>query len=115
MKNKKEIRLNLGGCDWLGDKKPPKIIIHNMSNHELEDGHPTFRDVAIVMYECTGQGTQWNLARELSQRTGFDIKVLNEAIGDILKEYWSMTEEEGYEKWETTAKFIEDKDYYELL
>jgi hypothetical protein len=110
----KHVRLNLGGCDWLGNEKPPNIIIHNMSNHELDDGFPTLRDVAIIIYECTGQGTQWNLARELSQRTGFNIEILNDALGDILKEYYNMTEEDGYKKWETTAKFIEDKRYREL-
>jgi hypothetical protein len=110
----KDVRLNLGGCDWLGDKKPPEIIIHNMSNHELDDGFPTFRDVAIIMYACTGQGTQWNLARELSQRTGFDIEVLNDALEDTIREYWEMTEEEGYKKWDTTAKFIENRNYKEF-
>jgi len=104
---KKDIRLDLGGCDWL--EKPPQITIHDMSNHELDDGFPTFRDVAIILYMCVGQGAQWNLARELANRTGFDILVINEALEEIIKEYAELTEEEGYERYEERASYIETK------
>lgn len=109
MKTKTHIRLDLGGCSWLGDKRPANIIIHNMSNHELEDGYPTLRDVAIIFYMCVGSGARWNLARELSNRTGFDIHIINETLEEILQEYAKLSEEEGYEKWNKTASYIETK------
>jgi hypothetical protein len=106
---KKSIRLNLGGCSWLPNR-PPNITIHNMSNRELENGYPTLRDVAIILYQCVGQGAQWNIAREMAKRTGYDIHILNEALEDIIEEYADITEEEGYERWRTgIARHIASK------
>ena len=101
---KKDIFLNLGGADWL--KRPPEITIRDISNHELEDGYPTLRDVAIILYMCVGQGAQWSLARELSNRTGFDILVLNEALEELIKEYAELTVEEGYERFDKVGSYI---------
>lgn len=109
---KKDIYLNLGGCDWL--ERPPLITVHDMSNHELEDGFPTLRDIAIILDRCVGQGAMWNLAREISRRTHFPLRKINQAVNDVVREYAKMTAEEGYVKWETTASHIPDKREIEI-
>ena len=104
---KKDVYLNLGGVDWLN--RPPLITIHDMTNHELEDGLPTLRDIAIILDRCVGQGAMWNLAREISRRSHLPLRMINQALGDTVREYAKMTVEEGFEKWETTASHIPDK------
>lgn len=97
-----KIRLNLG------DSEDPRVEILNSYGHSAEDGHPTLRDIAIILNTCIGQGGGWNLSREISTRTGFDIKEINEALWNIVDEYSKMTEQEAYEKWNTLATYIND-------
>ena len=104
---KKDVYLNLGGVDWLN--RPPLITIHDMSNHELEDGFGTLRDIAIILDRCVGQGAMWNLSREISRRSHLPLRIINQALHDTIREYAKMTVEDGFNKWETTASHISDK------
>ena len=93
------IRLNLGNRDYT------EII--NVSDSTTM---PTLRDVATILYCLVGQGVQWQLSRELSMRTGFDLEKIQTALEDICEEYDGMDDEEALQKWETLGEYIETEE-----
>jgi hypothetical protein len=95
---KTKIRLILGASFFTNNE--PLVEIEDAS--ELEEGHPTVRDAAIILYQCVGSGVMWNLSRKISEKTGFDLRKINQALEDTVREYAKMTEEEAYNDWWST-------------
>jgi len=76
----------------------PKTIEIIEPPYEDEEGgyiYPTLRDISILLYASVGQGVQWNLAHEISKRTGISYIKACRAITEIVREYAKMTPEEG--------------------
>jgi hypothetical protein len=67
---------------------------------------PTLKDISIILECLVGQGVVWQLGRELSKRTGFDLNKIDESLSSIIREYTEMSDEKAIEKWEET-KYIE--------
>lgn len=89
------------------------ITIVNTINSSLVDTEedyccPTLKDLAIFLYEMCGQGVQWQLVRELGERTEIDLIEINNILGDIIAEYANMSDKEAIEKWENSEGYIED-------
>jgi hypothetical protein len=68
---------------------------------------PTLKDIAIILEVLVGQGVQWQLSRELSKRTGFDLETIQTALENITREYFEMSDEEAIKKWEESPGYIE--------
>jgi len=76
----------------------PKTIEIIEPPYDDEEGRaifPSLRDISILLYASCGQGVEWNLAYEISKRTGLPYGKACRAIEDIVREYAQMTPEEG--------------------
>lgn len=67
---------------------------------------PTLKDIAIFLYQLCGQGVQWQLAREINEKTGFDLVKINTALGKIIHKYAIMSDKEAIQKAEDSKGFI---------
>jgi hypothetical protein len=66
--------------------------------------HPTLRDISIIMYEMVGQGVKWQLAGELANRLGLNPYDITTAIGEIIKEYSQLSEQEALNRFYDAPK-----------
>lgn len=94
----KKIKLSLG----------KRYEIEDTANREFEtyeqllNATPTLKDLATVMDCCVGDGVLWNLSDELSKRTGFDFITIDNALHEIAREYYKLTDEIAYQKFSET-------------
>lgn len=86
---------------WGDDYNSDEFVYHS----------PTLKDVAIILYQYVGQGVQWQLARELSQRTGFDLRIIDKELSKIIREYAEISDEEAMARWNSKrSEYIEPID-----
>jgi len=84
---------------WGEDYESDEFVYHS----------PTLKDAATILYQYMGQGVQWQLARELSERTGFDLITINRELESIIQEYAEMSDEEAMSRWNSKrSEFIDD-------
>jgi len=100
-----------------GDNDSIEIIDVNKlprwSEDFIDDGKfyyyaPNLKDISIILECLVGQGVIWQLSRELSERTGFDLKKINSTLGSILRDYYRMSDEDAITKWEESKGYIEE-------
>ena len=86
-------------------------VINTINIGDMQGGDdayycPTLKDLSIFLYEMCGQGVTWQFLRELSEKTGFDIHKLDEAINSIIEEYANISDEEAIRRWVANANHI---------
>jgi hypothetical protein len=97
-RNVEFIDTNMLPC-WADDYDSDEFVYHS----------PTLKDVAIILYQYVGMGVQWQLARELSKRTGFDLKIINKELEKIVQEYAVMSDEDAIKLWNSKeSEFVEE-------
>jgi hypothetical protein len=68
------------------------------------------RDICVLLYEACGQGVMWNFSRELATALNIDKKSVQTALGNIVRKYGEMSEEEAMKKYNQLAKYIKTYD-----
>lgn len=79
-------------------------FVNAFSEESEGDYPPTLKDISTIFYTMIGHGVTWQLAYELSKRITPDVSKnpyeLSEILGEIFSEYYDMSEEEAWEKFE---------------
>lgn len=86
------------------DQEQPQVKIIDGFSEDADNDYPsTLKDISIIMEAMVGHGITWQLAYELSQRlrTCNNPYEISETLSDIFYEYFNMSEEEAWQKFES--------------
>lgn len=86
-------------------------IVDAFYRDEHDDYPPTLKDISIIMHAMVGNGVTWQLAYELSKRVTPEISKnpyeLSEILSEIFIEYFEMSEENAWKKFEEYPRLHE--------